>query len=73
MKYKLLVNAIEIYTSSADTNPKFYSKTDLKDFKVENNHRVILSFWNLGKVHTYVLERLTSVQITELKNFWGIS
>lgn len=72
MKYNLLVNAIELYTSVGDKTPKFYSKEDLKSLKVENNHRVILTFNSLGKLHTYVLERLSDDQVQELKRFWAI-
>jgi len=72
MHYKLLVNAIEIYTSSSDETPKFYSKTDLVDFRVQNFKRLILTFKSLGKNQEYVFDPITDNQIQELKDFFGI-
>lgn len=72
MIYKLIVNAIEIYHNSHDTSPKFFSKNDLVDFKVENNSRVILTFKNLGRVHSYTFDDVSSQEITQLKDFFGI-
>lgn len=72
MIYKMLVNAIEIYSSKHDASPKFYSKNDLTNFKVENQTRVILSFVNLGKEHSYTFNNLSAQEITSLRDFFGI-
>ncbi len=72
MHYKLLVNVIEIYSSKNDPHPKFYSKTDLVDFKIENKSRVILSFKSLGRVYNYSFEDVNSQEITALRDFFGL-
>lgn len=72
MIYKMLVNAIEIYSSKHDPSPKFYSKNDLQSIKIENQTRVILSFNNLGRVHSYTFDNVSSQEVTALKDFFGI-
>lgn len=72
MHYKLIVNAIEIYTGPNDDNPKFYSKTDLVEFKVQNFKRLILTFNSLGKNQEYMFDPITHQEIQELKDFFGI-
>lgn len=73
MFYKLIVNAIEIYTSSTDNSPKFYSKNDLVEFKIENRARLIMSFSNGNRVHSYTFENVSNNEITQLKDFFGIN
>jgi len=72
MIYKLLVNAVEIYINKNDPSPKFYSKNDLTNFKVENKTRVILSFESLNRVFSYTFDDLEDSKITELRDFFGI-
>jgi hypothetical protein len=75
MFYKLIVNAIEIYSSKHDNSPKFYSKNDLVNLIVSNIHgiaRVTLTFSTLDREYTYTFEDVSLQEIDHLKDFFGI-